>query len=164
MDLEATLAEVAPGLLRYCTGASGDPVAGEELAQEALTALVTYWRRHGPPESTRAFVYVVARRIVRRHRWRRRLLVPLEFLTDGRHPAPDPETTTCRRSELQQTLTAVGSLPERERQALLLATAGDLDVHSAARVLGISASAFKMRVHRARRHLVQFMESDDEQR
>jgi RNA polymerase sigma-70 factor (ECF subfamily) len=43
---------------------------------------------------------------------------------------------------------------------LLLAAAGDLDVRSAARVLGISDSAFKMRVHRARRRLAQLMESN----
>jgi RNA polymerase sigma-70 factor (ECF subfamily) len=162
MDLEATLAELAPDLLRYCTGAIGDPAAGEELAQEALTALVSRWRRHGPPESSHAFVYVVARRMVRRRRWRRRLLVPLEYLVDGRHPAPDPEAMTCRRRELQRTLAAIGSLPERERQAMLLVVAGDLDVELASHVLGISRSAFKMRVHRARRKLMQHMEPSDE--
>ena len=109
MDLEATLAEVAPGLLRYCTGALGDPSAGEELAQETLTALVRQWRRHGPPDSTHAFVYVVARRMVRRHRWRRTLLVPLELVRNGHHPAPDPETASCGRSELQRTLSLVGT-------------------------------------------------------
>mgnify|MGYP001819043924 CR=1 FL=1 len=53
---------------------------------------------------------------------------------------------------------ALASLPERQRQALLLAATGDLDVRSAAQVLGISESAFKMRVHRARRRLVSRME------
>jgi RNA polymerase sigma-70 factor (ECF subfamily) len=160
MDLEGTLADVAPGLLRYCTGTSGDPAAGEELAQEALTALVSHWRRHGPPESSRAFVFVVARRLVRRWRWRRRLLVPLEQLRNGRHPDPDPETTTGRRRELHHALAAIRVLPDRERQALLLTIGGDLDVAAAANVLGISRSAFKMRVHRARRKLGSRLETN----
>jgi DNA-directed RNA polymerase specialized sigma24 family protein len=76
MDLEQTLADLAPSLLRYCTGASGDPAAGEELAQESLAVLVSRWRRHGPPESSRAFVYAVARRLARRRKWRRRYSYP----------------------------------------------------------------------------------------
>jgi RNA polymerase sigma-70 factor (ECF subfamily) len=162
MDLEATLTDLAPSLLRYCTGASGDPAAGEELAQEALTALVSHWRRHGPPDSPRSFVYVVARRLSRRWKWRRRLLVPLERLVNGHQPDPDPEAITCRRKQLQETLEAVGTLPERDRQAMLLVMTGDLDVGSAANVLGISPSAFKMRVHRARRRLLRHLESSDE--
>jgi RNA polymerase sigma-70 factor (ECF subfamily) len=162
MDLEATLTGLAPELLRYCTGASGDPAAGEELAQEALTALVSQWRRHGPPDSSRAFVFVVARRLVRRRKWRRRLLVPLEYLANGHHPDPDPEAVTCRRNELQETLTAIRSLPERERQAMLLVMGGDPVVEVAAGVLGISRSAFKMRVHRARRRLMRHLEASDE--
>jgi len=162
MDLEATLTDLAPSLLRYCTGASGDSAAGEELAQEALTALVSHWRRHGPPDSPQSFVYVVARRLSRRWRWRRRFLVPLERLVNGHHPGPDPEAVTCRRKELHETLAAVRSLPERERQAMLLVIAGDLGVGAASGILGISPSAFKMRVHRARRRLLRHLESTDE--
>jgi RNA polymerase sigma-70 factor (ECF subfamily) len=162
MDLESTLADLAPSLMRYCTGASGDPIAGEELAQEALTALVAHWRRHGPPESSRVFAYVVARRLAKRLRWRRRLLVPLDYFVDGNHSAPDPEAVACQRNALREALSAISSLPERERQAMLLVLDGDLDVAAAAGILGISPSAFKMRVHRARRKLTRRMEMADE--
>ena len=162
MDLETTLSDLAADLLRYCTGASGDPAAGEDLAQEALMALVSHWRRKGPPESPRVFVYVVARRLVWRRQWRSRLFVPWSRMTDGRHPDPGPEVVTGWREELNSTLAAVSSLPERERQAILLVMDGNLDVRSAASVLGISRSAFKMRVHRARRKLVRRMESSYE--
>lgn len=158
MDLEATITELAPRLLRYCVGRSSDPALGEEVAQEALSALVDRWRRHGPPESSSAFVFSVARRRAQRALWKRRLLEPLEAIVDGHSPGPDPEERTLHRSELARTLAKLDQLPAREREALLLVAAGELDTAGAAEVLGIGISALKMRVHRARQHLHQLLE------
>ena len=153
MDLEATLAELAPGLLRYCLGIAADRPLAEEGAQDALTALVDRWHRHGPPESPQAFAFTVARRRLRRAMARRRFLEPLERLTQGRGPGPDPEAWSSAREQLKHTLSALERLPRGHREALLLVAAGELDTMSAAKVLGISKSALKMRVHRARQSL-----------
>ena len=160
MDLESTLAEIAPNLLRYCVGVSGDPAEGEEVAQEALTALVAEWRKNGPPRSCKAFVYTVAKRVAWRVRWRKRFLAPLGVVVDGHEP--DPEEAFSRRRELEEALAAMKCLPGRDREALLLASAGELGVKEAAGVLGISISAFKMRVHRARQRLKQYLENGHE--
>jgi len=40
VDLEATLRDIAPRLLRYCAGSLRDASLGEEIAQESLAALV----------------------------------------------------------------------------------------------------------------------------
>jgi DNA-directed RNA polymerase specialized sigma24 family protein len=53
-------------------------------------------------------------------------------------------------------------LSATEREALLLVAVGEFPVRDAARVLGISVSAVKMRVHRARQKLARQMELDDE--
>lgn len=79
MELEATVAELAPRVLRYCLGRTGAP----EVAEEALTALVGRWRRHGPPDSPEAFVFAVARRRAFRTAVRRQVLLPLASLGDG---------------------------------------------------------------------------------
>jgi RNA polymerase sigma-70 factor (ECF subfamily) len=83
-------------------------------------------------------------------------------LIDGRHPGPNPEAVTCQRKELQEVLASISRLPDRERQAMLLVMDGDLDVASAAGLLGISRSAYKMRVHRARQRLIRQLESSDD--
>jgi RNA polymerase sigma-70 factor (ECF subfamily) len=158
MDLEGTARQVAPDLLRYCIGASGEPSAGEDIAQEALAALVRFWRRNGPPESPTGFVYTVARRQLTRWRWRRRLLVPLDMLGDNHSSAEDLETTVGARRRLEDTLEALKELSPRDREAILLSAAGDLPGCEAARVLGVSLSAFKMRVHRARERLCRHLE------
>ncbi len=153
MDLETTLSDLAPRLLRYCLGRAANRPLAEEGAQEALTALVTRWRRHGPPESPEAFAFTVARRRLQRLALRQRLLEPLERALGFHSSKPDPETHTVARSNLATTLRALERVPAKHREALLLVATGELDTASAAKILGITPSALKMRVHRARRKL-----------
>jgi RNA polymerase sigma-70 factor (ECF subfamily) len=171
MELETTVEALAPRLLRYCLGRTGSAEAAEEVAQDALAALVGRWRRHGPPESPAAFAFAVARRRAWRAGVRRRLLLPLVALTDGRGrggevgvetaAGPDLEARAVARGEVARTLAALRRLPARDREALLLVAAGELATEEAARVLGVSRSAFKMRVHRARRRLTELLEASD---
>jgi len=180
MELDATVEALAPRLLRYCLGRTGSREAAEEAAQDALAALVGRWRRHGPPEFPAAFVFAVARRRAWRAAVRRRLLLPLAALADGhggRGPAvaeaglapvpfqageSDPEQGAVARDEVARTLAALRRLPARDREALLLVAAGELETEEAARVVGVSRSAFKMRVHRARKRLFELLETPDE--
>jgi len=158
MDLETTVLALAPGVLRFCTGITGSVSEGEDLAQEALAALVRFWRRSGPPDSPPAFVYTVARRQARRNRWRRRLFLGADPLDSRADPAPGPEHGSEQREGVERALAAMRRLPRRELEALLLAVDGELSCAEAAVALGVSVSAFKMRVYRARRRLVERLE------
>jgi RNA polymerase sigma factor (sigma-70 family) len=162
MDLESTVARLAPDLLRFCTGLTRNPVEGEEIAQEALASLVRYWRAHGPPESPSAFAYTVARRQAFRLHRRLRRLLPLDLLDAQPHPGPSPEAEAIQRRELEDALRALGALSLKDREALLLAADGELGVEEAARIAGIRPSAFKMRVHRARQRLCAHLEQSHE--
>ena len=93
-----------------------------------------------------------------RAKWRHRLLVPLDLLVNGRHLGPDPEVVASSREDLGEVLAAMKRLPARDREALLLVVAGELNVGEAAEVLSISHSALKMRVHRARQRLSSLLE------
>jgi RNA polymerase sigma-70 factor (ECF subfamily) len=158
MNLEATVRDLAPQVLRYALGQAGDAALAEEAAQEALTALVQRWRRHGPPECPAAFVFAVARRRAFRARLQRRLLDPLHAFFERRSPLPDPEEQAAERIELGRTLAAIRRLPARDREALLLAATGEGGLGEGARTLGVSLSALKMRVHRARKRLALILE------
>jgi DNA-directed RNA polymerase specialized sigma24 family protein len=52
MDLDETIRELAPQLLRFSPGQTGDAALAEEAAQEALTALVPNLRSARPPPWT----------------------------------------------------------------------------------------------------------------
>lgn len=164
MDLESTVARLAPDLLRFCTGLTRSPVEGEEIAQESLASLVRYWRIHGPPESPTAFAYTVARRQAFRLHRRLKRFLPLDLLEHRPHPAQSPEATSIKRQELEEALRALGALSMNDREALLLAADGELGVEEAARIVGVQPSAFKMRVHRARQRLCARLEQSHETR
>ena len=158
MQLEETVADLAPRLLRYCLARTANPSLAEDVAQEALTALVSRWRRIGPPESPPAFVFSIARRRAARAQARLFLTAPLEALFAQRARGPTPEEHTELEERLADVRRALSRLSSRERDALLLVSAGELRHTEAAAALGISESAVKMRVLRARNHLREILE------
>lgn len=162
MDLESHLRDLAPRILRYCLGRLREHSLAEEASQEALTALVDRWRRHGPPDSPAAFAFAVARRRAGRLAWRRRLTAPWSESVDGHNHAPPPDEIYAPRERLARTLAALATLPKAEREALLLVAAGELSISEAARAHGTTDSAIKMRVHRGRRRLLAILENHDD--
>ncbi len=150
MELDRVLASLAPRVLRFSLGWTADPALAEEVAQEALAALVGRWRRHGPPDEPAAFVLAIARRRARRAVFRRSLLRPLSAMLDGAAPGPGSEEVLLQRAELRRTVEAMRHLPTRDREALLLVALGELSLEESSRVLSVSVPALKMRVHRAR--------------
>ena len=158
--LDDTLDALAPKLLRYCRGISRQTEHGEDAAQEALLALVDRWRRIGPPDDPSAFAFTIARRRLRRRLWRARFFGPLDDLLERQDTTPGPEAAAEIDQRLGATLDALDQLRPRDREALLLVSAAELDTASAARVLGIGPSALKMRVHRARQRLMRLLETE----
>lgn len=162
MDLEETIEELAVPLLRYCLARTGSPDLGEDVAQEALTALVQRWRRHGAPEDAAAFAFTVARRRAGRRLARRALLRPLDFLLERPSREPGPAERALHRADVSLARAALKDLAPKDREILLLVAGGELQVQQAAAVCGISLSAAKMRLHRARRRLAFRMEKKHE--
>jgi RNA polymerase sigma-70 factor (ECF subfamily) len=159
VDLEQVIRELAPNLLRYCTARTGDRSLAEEIAQDSLAALVQRWNRRGPPDCPEAFAFAIARRRAARRLLGRRLWQPLTFLRDRRDHAPDPEAIALGRSECAAVVRALEQLPVSDREVLNVVVLGGLKTPAAARALGNSESAVKMRTMRARRRLRTLMEN-----
>jgi RNA polymerase sigma-70 factor (ECF subfamily) len=84
---------------------------------------------------------------MRRKRVRRESLLG-RFVTQLLPVAPAP--VISRELEITAALSA---LPERDREALLLAVWEELPAREVGRVLGISANAAAIRIHRAKRRM-----------
>ncbi len=163
LALDRTIRDIAPRVLRYGVARTGDVSAGEDVAQESLEALVRHWRRSGPPESPEAFVFSIARRRAMRAVIRRRLWVPIEHAFGRRAHAPDPEAQAVARAEHGRVRAALARLPRTDREALLLVALGQMSSAEAAVALGLSLSATKMRIHRARKRLAAELGNDHDE-
>ena len=85
------MALLTRGCWAYALARTGCRGMAEDVAQDALTALVPRWHTSGPPESPDAYAFAIARRRAGRALVRRALLAPVDVLRDAVHGAPDAE-------------------------------------------------------------------------
>jgi RNA polymerase sigma-70 factor (ECF subfamily) len=153
-DLEETASVLAPRLMAYALARTGCRGTAEDVAQEALTALVRRWRQSGPPDSPDAFVFAIARRRSSRAIMRRALTAPLDALRGLSSTDPGVDRIYEQRVELASVLRALRRLARQDREVLLLRIVGELDFPDIAVLTRSSPAAVKMRISRARRRLV----------
>jgi RNA polymerase sigma-70 factor (ECF subfamily) len=153
MDLEAAAAALAPRLVAYGLGRTGCRSTAEDIAQDALTALVRRWRTAGPPESPEAYVFAIAKRRAGRAIARRALMAPLEVIRGTARDEPSVEQAYASRTGLAVVRSALRALSRGDREALLLRLAGELSFDHIAAIMRTTPAAVKMRISRARRRL-----------
>jgi len=135
-----------------------DRTAAEDAAAE--TFAVAWRRRELIPDEPLPWLYGIALRVAANQRRsgerRRRLGERLEQEASSRAAAPGPADAMHRRDTFAR---AFERLSENEREVLRLVAWDGLDTREAASVLGCSAAAFRVRLHRARRRLAKHLEA-----
>ncbi len=139
-ELEALWHEWHRHVLAYALRRA-DPATAEDVVAETFAIA---WRRLAEiPERPLPWLLGVARRVLANHRRgerRRRALVDRLPVPAASEDAPEGHV-----------LSALASLRERDREALLLHAWEGLDHSEAGTVMGCSAATFAVRLHRARR-------------
>jgi RNA polymerase sigma factor (sigma-70 family) len=120
----------------------------EDALQQALMAAWTALRRGDEVHELRPWLYRVVRNTALNQL--RVAGYDLDELVDTLAASEDPEEEVERRLLVRQTLTAVAALPERQRDALLRTTIEGRGQDEVARDLGLTDSALRQLVHRAR--------------
>ncbi len=149
-ELEKLYRHHAPEVHRFCFWLCGDAQRADDLTSEVF---VRAWAgidriRAG---TARAYLLTIARNLHRQDHRRARRDAPLDpELAD---PGPGPERTGAARHELADVLRDLLSLPEADREALLLRAEHGLPYDEIARALGIRPGAARVKVHRARARL-----------
>jgi RNA polymerase sigma factor (sigma-70 family) len=164
VDLEAAATALAPRLIAYALARTGCLGTAEDIAQDALIALVRRWRQAGPPESPDAFVFAIAKRRVGRAIARRALMAPLDALRNTVSGEPGVEQSYQGRCELSNLRSALQALPRADRNALLLRVVGELSFEEVAVLMRTSPAAVKMRISRARRRLAAVLQEQSNER
>lgn len=149
--LEDLYRRYAQDVFRFAFWLGGDRSEAEDVTSETF---VRAWIGGGRlrPNTVKAYLIAIARNVfLQRRRQSKKYREMDEDLPD---PGPGPETTVEWRDELREVTEALQTLNEIERSALIMRAEFDLPYEEVARALGMSVSAVKVRVHRARLKLI----------
>jgi RNA polymerase sigma factor (sigma-70 family) len=149
VDFEQLYRDTYPRVLAYARS-----MAAREDADDAVSeAYAVAWRRQRdiPRGAELGWLIGVTRRVLSNARRSRRRAGALHAVLDlqPRTPGPDPGDRVAD-GELRDALMALSPL---DREAVVLTAWFDLSSDDAARALGITPAAFRMRASRARRRL-----------
>ena len=141
----------APDVFRFALWLAGDSDEAEDITSETF---IRAWARHGAirTETLKAYLFTIARNLfLQRQRRRKR-----HVLLDDTHPdpAPGPERLLESRLALLRVQSVLQTLPEVDRTAFILRVQHELPYAEIARVLELSLSAAKVKVHRVRKKLI----------
>jgi RNA polymerase sigma factor (sigma-70 family) len=160
VDWAATLAKHERWLRTAVFARLGEHHAVDEVMQEIALAAVAQRAPLREPARVGAWLYRLAVRLVllyrRRHGRQRRLIgVYARHCGDvpGISPASDPLDWLLHDERRRLVREALGGLPRRDAEILLLKYTEDWSYRELAVHLGIGESAVEARLHRARRRL-----------
>jgi RNA polymerase sigma-70 factor (ECF subfamily) len=155
---ECCFRESYAAILAFAIRRMPDRGAAEDAAAE--TFAVAWRRREFIPAEPLPWLYGIALRVIanqrRSTRRRRRLGARLERETTTQAAAPEPIDALQNRDAFSR---AFARLNESEREVLRLVAWDGLETREAASVLGCSPTAFRVRLHRARRRLAKHLEA-----
>jgi RNA polymerase sigma-70 factor (ECF subfamily) len=144
-------------ILAFAIRRMPDRGAAEDAAAE--TFAVAWRRRDLIPAEPLPWLYGIALRVIANQRRssqrQRRLNARLEHEASGSTAGPELFEALHHRDAFSR---AFSRLSEAEREVLRLIAWDGLDTREAAIVLGCSATAFRVRLHRARRRLAKHLE------
>lgn len=146
-SLEELYRRYSQDVFRFAYWLSGSRSEAEDIVSE------TFVRAWAGAEDLRmntvkAYLIAIARNLFLQRR--RREGRHQELDAGLRDPGPGPEQEVERQDELRAVLEQLQRLPEADRAALLMHAELELPYDEIARALGLSLSAVKVRVHRAR--------------
>lgn len=127
-----------------------DPEAAQDVTAE--TFLIAWRRRAEMPPEPLPWLYGIARGVLANERRtsNRRLSLTARI-------AAEPAASDAAATGDHDVLRALASLPESDREALLLSAWEGLSTKEAAAVVGCSAATFAVRLHRARKRLARVL-------
>lgn len=141
----------ANDVYRFAHWLSGDRFEAEDITSETF---VRVWVRFSTirTETLKAYLFAIARNIYLQKRRKRKNQVALNDAYPD--PNPEPEKLVESRLELLRVQSALQNLPEVDRAAFVMRVQHELPYAEIARVLELSLTTVKVKVHRVRKKLL----------
>jgi RNA polymerase sigma factor (sigma-70 family) len=139
-------------VLGLCHVLMRDPHEAEDAAQQTFLSAHKGLLRGQSPRDPAAWLATIARNECR-GRIRDRMRMPLPVTDEVPSTLADPEELAIEREDLQEALTALAGLPERQREAVMLRSFCGLSYRELASALGTSVPVVETLLFRGRRRL-----------
>jgi RNA polymerase sigma-70 factor (sigma-E family) len=159
-DADAALVELYrahyTSLVRLAALLLDDIGSSEEVVQDAFVRMHGAWRRLRDPEKALPYLRTTVVNLSR-SRMRKRQVA-------RRHPerppvdAPSAEYGAISREERREVVAALGALPPKQREALVLRYYGELSEAEIAAAMHVSTGAVKSHLHRGKAALARHLE------
>ena len=154
------LMRALPALRTFALSLTGDVTRADDLVQETFARAWTKWHHFTPGTNFTAWLFTILRnQLYSDLRKRRREVEDAEGVQAGKLTALAGQEDA---STLKVVWERIGSLPEVQRQALLLVGAEGRTYEEAASLLGCQVGTVKSRVSRARALLIDQLGLRDE--
>ena len=141
----------ATDVYRFTFWLSGDGCEAEDITSETF---IRAWTSNTPirTETLKAYLFTIARHIFLERQRKHKREVALEDIYEI--PNPGPDELVQYRLEIKRVQEALQAMPEIDRAAFILRVQQELPYDEIARILELSLSAVKVKVHRIRRKLL----------
>jgi RNA polymerase sigma-70 factor (ECF subfamily) len=130
---------------------AGDGYEAEDITSETF---IRAWASNSPirTETLKAYLFTIARNVYYERLRKRKNEVKITETHSDTTPGPDSQVES--RLELQRIQQVLQAYPEIDRTAFILRVQHELPYAEIARVLQLSLSAVKVKVHRTRKKLL----------
>jgi RNA polymerase sigma-70 factor (ECF subfamily) len=156
-SLQVVAEQFRAEIFAYIQSNVGDSATADDLTQETFVKVSRALAKGTMPEHFRGWLYRIARNTTIDFVTESRRLVPLEDSIIKREvnksESSDSGDTEFRKQLFSYTLKVIETLPADDREALTLTEVDGLSREELAGELGVSLTAAKSRVHRARARL-----------
>jgi RNA polymerase sigma-70 factor (ECF subfamily) len=141
----------AGDVYRFAFWLAGESTEAEDITSETF---IRAWVRRNTvrTETLKAYLFTIARNVYLEHHRKRKNFVGLHDVYVD--PAPGPDEKVESRLALLRVQNVLQALPEIDRAAFILRVQHELPYIEIARILGLSLTAAKVKVHRVRKKLL----------
>ena len=151
LNFQGLYESYAPEVYRFAFWLAGNSSEAEDITSETF---VRAWVNSSTirTETLKAYLFTIARNVFLEQQRKSKRQVALEDVHPD--PAPGPDVLVESRLELRRVHRVLQTLPEIDRAAFILRVQHELPYAEIARVLGLSLSSAKVKVHRVRKKLL----------
>lgn len=157
-DLLQHVEPMIPALRRYARALLREQAAADDLVQDCLEKVITYWDTRRGPGDTRSWVFAILHNLamtaLRRQSGSRSLHIAIEDVAESLSARATQEDGLHYRD----LMSALDTLPADQLSVLLLVSVEDMSYADAARVLDIPIGTVMSRLSRARERLLKIMD------